>query len=125
MSESESGSRLPIEKEKRKMTKTLLLIGTLALAGIASAKSYDNMVIQTAKADGMQLAAGEYSLKVQGDIAIFTNVETGKKYVAVVKVEDTGKKFEATAVDCKKTDGGDEITSIELGGSSTKLELGE
>jgi hypothetical protein len=107
------------------MTKTLLLIGTLALAGIASAKSYDNMIIQTAKAGGLQLAAGEYSLKLQGSIAIFTNIETGKKFVAVVKVEDAGKKFETTAVDCKNTDSGDEITSIELGGSSTKLELGE
>jgi hypothetical protein len=42
-----------------------------------------------------------------------------------VKVEDAGKKFDATAVDCTTRDGTDRITSVELGGSSTKLDLGE
>ncbi len=107
-------------------TKSLLLIGTLALAGVASAKTYDNIIMSTpSKAGGLQMAAGEYSLKVMGNIAIFTNVDSGKKFVAVVKVEDSGKKFENTAVDCLNKNGEEEITGIELGGSSTKLELGE
>jgi len=105
--------------------KSLVLIGTLALAGIASAKSYDIILSAPAKAGGVQLAAGEYSLKVQGSNAVFTNVETGKSFTAAVKPEDAGKKFAATAVDCNTKDGADRITSIELGGSSTKLELGE
>ena len=108
------------------ISKSLLLIGTLALAGIANAKSYTNMIISTpAKAGSHQMAAGEYSLKVMGSIAIFTNVDTGKKFIAVVKVEDAGKKFDATEVDCTNKNGMDQITSIDLGGSSTKLELGE
>jgi hypothetical protein len=106
-------------------TKSLLLIGTLALAGIASAKSYDIILSAPAKAGSLQLAAGAYSVNAQGSIAVFTNVATGKKFIAVVKAEDVGKKFDATAANCDTKDGAERITSVELGGSSTKLELGE
>jgi hypothetical protein len=106
-------------------TKSLLLIGTLALAGIASAKSYDIILSAPAKAGGVQLAAGEYSLKVQGSNAVFTNVETGKSFTTAVKSEDAGKKFSQTAVDTTSNNGSEQITVIELGGSSTQLELGE
>lgn len=106
-------------------TKSLLLIGTLALAGIASAKSYDIVLSAPAKAGSVQLAAGAYSLKVKGTNAIFTNVETGKSFTAPVKLEDAGKKFSTTAVDSNNQNGTDQITAIELGGSSTKLEMGE
>ena len=106
-------------------TKSLLLIGTLALASIASAKSYDITLTAPAKAGSLQLAAGEYSVNVLGSVAVFTSAETGKKFIAVVKSEDAGKRFDATAVDCNSKDGAEHITSVELGGSSTKLELGE
>jgi hypothetical protein len=106
-------------------TKSLLLIGTLALAGIASAKSYDIVLSSPTKAGSIQLAAGEYSLKVQGSNAVFTNVDTGKSFTTAVKSEDAGRKFNATAVDTNNKNGTDEITAIELGGSSTKLEMGE
>jgi len=102
-------------------TKSLLLIGTLALAGIASAKSYDIVLSAPTTAGSVQLAAGEYTLKVQGTNAVFTNVENGKKVTAVVKVENGAKKFDQTAVDSTNN----KITAIELGGSSTVLEMGE
>ena len=105
--------------------KSLLLIGTLTLAGIASAKSYDIVLSAPATAGSVKLAAGEYTLKVQGTNAIFTNVETGKSVTAAVKVEDAGKKFQQTAVDSNNNNGTDQIKTIELGGSSTKLEMGE
>jgi hypothetical protein len=101
--------------------KSLFVIGTLALAGIATAKSYDIALSAPEKAGSVQLAAGEYSLKVQGNNAVFTNVETGQKVVATVKVQDAGKKFGQTAVDTT----GDHITAIELGGSNKKLEMGD
>ena len=106
-------------------TKSLLLIGTLALASIASAKSYDIILSSPAKAGNLQLGAGEYSLKVKGNTAVFTNVETGKSFTAAVKVQEGSKKFENTAVDTTTANGTDEIKSIELGGSNTQLELGE
>jgi hypothetical protein len=106
-------------------TKSLLLIGTLALAGIAGAKSYDIVLSAPAKAGSLQLNAGEYSLKVKGSTAVFTNVETGKSFTAPVKVQEGSKKYENTAVDTSNVNGTDEIQSIELGGSNTQLQLGE
>lgn len=106
-------------------TKSILLIGSLALASLASAKSYDIVLSAPAKAGNLQLAAGEYSLKVKGSNAVFTNVETGKSFTAPVKMQDAGKKFDNTAVDTKKDSSGDKITAIDLGGSSTELQLGE
>jgi hypothetical protein len=106
-------------------TKSLLLIGTLALAGIASAKSYDIVLSAPAKAGSLQLAAGEYSVNALGSVAVFTSLDTGKKFIAVVRAEDSGKKFDATAVACNSKDGAERITSVELGGSSTRLEFGE
>ena len=106
-------------------TKSLLLTATLALAGIANAKSYDIILATPTKAGSVQLAKGEYSLKVQGGNAIFTNVETGKRFTTAVKVEDAGTKFNVTAVISDTKGGDNRITSVELGGSSTKLELGD
>jgi hypothetical protein len=107
------------------IAKSLLFIGTLALAGIASAKSYDVVLSAPANAGSLKLAAGEYSVNVQGSIAVFTNLETGKKFIAAVSAQGSAIKFGATAVDVKTADGASRITSLELGGSSTKLELGE
>ena len=109
-----------------KMAKSLLLIGTLALAGIASAKSYDITLLAPAKAGAVQMAAGNYAVKVVGNgVAVFTNLDSGKKFLTLVKAQDTGKKFEQTAVDMKTEGGAEHVTAIELEGSSTMLELGE
>ena len=108
------------------MTKSLLLIGTLALAGLASAKSYANMVISTpAHVGGQTLTAGEYVVQVKGDKAIFTNVNTDRAVTVTVKVENASETFDRTAAACKTTDGAMQIQSIELGGSNTKLDLSE
>jgi hypothetical protein len=106
-------------------TKSLLLIATLALAGIANAKSYDITLSEPTKAGSVQLAAGSYSLKLKGNNAIFTNVQTGKSFTTAVKMEDAGKKFDTTAVTLETKDGDNHMTSVRLGGSSTTLELGD
>ena len=106
-------------------TKSLLLIATLALAGIANAKSYDITLSVPTKAGSVQLAAGDYSLKIQGSNAIFTNVLTGKRFTTAVKAETADKKYDVTAVISDTKDGDNHITSVELGGSTTKLELGD
>ena len=107
------------------MTKSILLIATLALAGIANAKSYDIMLSEPVKAGSVQLAAGSYSLKLKGNNAVFTNVQTGKSFTTAVKVEDAGMKFDRTAVTCDNKNGDSRMTSVELGGSSVRLELGD
>jgi hypothetical protein len=105
------------------MTNRLLLVGALALSTLSllSAKTYDIVLTQAAKAGTVQLAAGEYRLKVQGANAIFTNVDSAKSFTVPVKVESAEKKFDQTAVDTKDANGSSTVESIELGGSTTKL----
>ena len=102
-------------------TKSLLLIGTLALAGIASAKSYDIILSAPAQAGSIQLAAGEYSLQVKGSNVVFTNVDTGKRFTTAVKTENGAKKFERTRVLYNESKGKFTLQEIELGGSTTTL----
>jgi hypothetical protein len=106
-------------------TKSLLLIATLALAGIANAKSYTITLSAPTRAGSVRLAAGEYSMKVQDSNAIFTNMQNGKTYTIAVKTETADKKFDVTALFTDTKDGDSYITSVELGGSRTKVELGD
>jgi hypothetical protein len=108
-------------------TKSLFMVGALALASmsIASAKSYDIVLTSPASAGHLQLKAGEYTLKVQNGQAVFTDVQSGKKFTAPVKMENAAKKFDMTAVDTTKQGDADQIRTIELGGSTTELQFGE
>lgn len=107
--------------------KSLLLTGALALGSltVANAKTYDIVLSQPTTAGTVQLKPGEYHIKVDGNNAVFTSMDTSKKYTAPVKVQDTGKKFSQTAVDTTNKNGTDQIQTIELGGSSTQLDFGE
>jgi len=100
------------------------MVGALALASIASAKSYDIVLSGSASAGKLQLKAGEYSLKVEGNQAIFTD-QSGKKFSAPVKLENAPNKFNVTAVDTTGQTGSEKIQRIELGGSNTQLDFGE
>ena len=105
------------------MKNRLFLVGALTLASLslASAKSYDIILTQASKAGNVQLAAGEYRLKVEGSNAVFTNMDSNKSYTVPVKVENADKKFEQTAVDTNESNGSSTVEAIELGGSTTKL----
>jgi len=105
------------------MKNRLLVVGALALASLslASAKTYDIILTQPSKAGTVQLAAGEYHLKVEGSNAIFTNLDSNKRFTVPVKVENSEKKFDQTAVDSHESNGSATVDSIELGGSTTKL----
>lgn len=108
------------------MTKSFILIGALALTSlIASAKTYDISLSSAALAGTVQLAPGQYHVKVLGNNATFTSVDSEKAYTVPVKIEQADKKFDYTAVDTNQQNGADHIQSIELGGSTTRLEFGE
>lgn len=106
--------------------KPLILAGALALMSlpVLGAKSYDITLSSPAKAGALQLPAGEYSVKLEGANAVFTN-EEGEKLSAPVKVVTENKKFRYTAVETTRTNGTDQVTGIELGGSATLLEFGD
>jgi hypothetical protein len=73
----------------------------------------------------VELRAGEYKVKVEGSNAVFTNLDTSEKFTAPVKIHNTGKKHDYTAVESNKQNGTDTIKAIQLGGSNETLEFGD
>ncbi len=108
--------------------KTLLIVGAITLASlsIASAKTYDIFVDQPTKAGVNELKPGEYKVKVEGSQAVFTDAQNGKSSVTVpVKIENSDKKFDNTALETSNQNGAPNIQAIDLGGSNTRLTLGK
>jgi hypothetical protein len=107
--------------------KSLFIFGALALSslGIASAKSYDIVLDAPAKAGATELKPGEYKLKVEGSQAVFTDAQNAKSFSVPIKIENSDKKFNYTAVESSNQDGMENIHAIDLGGSSTRLTLGQ
>jgi hypothetical protein len=105
--------------------KSLLGVAVLALSAFAVAgpKTYDLVVSNAVKAGDVQLQPGEYKLKLEGSNAVFTDTQTGKSLTVGVKVENTDRKYDATALDTTKQGAVEQVTSIELGGSKIKLEF--
>jgi len=103
--------------------KKLLAIGVLTLSSlcILSAKSYEITLTAPTKAGTVQLKAGQYTLKIQGSNAIFTDVNSAKSFTTPVKVQEGDKKFDDTKVQSSKDGDTDKIEEIDLGGSKTKL----
>lgn len=103
--------------------KKLFVVGVLALSSlcILSAKSYELTLTTLTKAGTVQLKPGQYTLKVEGNNAIFTDVNSAKSFTTPVKVEATDKKFGDTKVQSTKDGDTDKIEEIDLGGSKTKL----
>ena len=107
--------------------KLTLWIATAALSTVAFAapKTYSVVVSTPMKAGSAQLAAGDYKVKVEGSNAVFTDQHTLASVTVPVKVESATEKFNSTALDTTKQGDTTQITSIELGGSNTKLEFGK
>lgn len=107
--------------------KSLLIVGALTLAslGIASAKSYDITLNAPAMAGATELKPGEYKLKLDGSQAVITGQQNAKSVTVPVKVENSGKKFDYTSVESTNQGGMDTIQAIDLGGSNTRITLGQ
>ena len=107
--------------------KSLLLAGVLTLSSlsIASAKSYTITLDSASKAGNLTLQPGDYKVKVEGTNAIFRDERTDKTFTAPVKIDNTGKKHDSTAVVSTTQDGTQRIKEIELGGSDETLEFGD
>jgi hypothetical protein len=104
---------------------TFLLVGALSLCSfaVAGTKSYSITLPVAAKAGSLSLAAGDYSLKIDGANAIFTEPRTHKTFSAPIKIETATRKFNYTAVETAPEGGEERITSIELAGSTTQIEF--
>ena len=106
--------------------KSLLTLGALTLAtvGLAAAKSYDINLPANTKAGAIELKPSEYRLKLEGSQAVFTDTR-GNSFTVPVKVENSDKKFRDTQVESANQNGMDTIQSIDLGGSDTRLNVGQ
>jgi len=107
------------------MKKTFLLGVVLSLSSVAFAgqKAYDIIFSAPATVGGVKFAPGQYSVKVEGANAVFTNSQSAKSVSTPVKVENGNKKYPVTAVDSTREGDSDKVNAIELGGSTTKLEF--
>lgn len=107
------------------MSKKALLVGALSICSLAFAgsKSYNITLPTAAKAGGVKLAAGDYTLKIDGANAIFVDAHTRKAVSAPIKVGTAAHKFNYTAVETSPVGGEERITAIDLGGSTTQIEF--
>ena len=107
------------------MKKSVFLTAILALASISIAysKTYDVNLSRATQVGTVQLKAGSYEVKVDGDKAIFTDVNTSKKYTVPVKVENAAKKFDYTKVETTGNGNIDTLKDIQLGGSTTQIDF--
>jgi hypothetical protein len=77
------------------------------------------------KVGNLQLTSGDYKLKVEGANAVFTEAQTRQSVTVPVKIETGDKKYQSTEVESAEQNGADQIKSIGLAGSKTKLEFGQ
>ena len=108
------------------MRKSLLAVGLLTFSSLVfAAKSYDLTFVAPTKVAGVELGKGTYSVRVEGDKAIFRGAHA-KEFTVPVKL-DTGaaKKYDYTTVESSKKGGADAIKLIHLAGSTTTLEFAD
>ena len=107
--------------------KLALLFVTVALSSVAMAgpKNYNVAFSAPTKAGSIDLAPGDYKVKVEGSNAIFTDEHTGASVTVPVTVENATTKFNATTLDTKTQGNTVQLVAIELGGSKVKLEFGK
>jgi hypothetical protein len=96
---------------------------TIAVAGNVRPKTYEITLSSTTKVGKVLLKAGLYTVKVDGNNAVFTDQVTAKSLTMTVKVENTDKKFDSTRVEATTEGDTDVVKEIELGGSNTKREF--
>jgi len=107
------------------MKKSLLTVGLLTFSSLVfAAKSYDLTIVQPTKVAGVELTKGSYTVRVEGDKAIFAG--HNKEFAVPVKIETgAAKKFGYTSVESSRKSGEDTIKLIHLSGSTTTLEFGD
>lgn len=93
----------------------------LVCASLLFAKTYSITLSEPSKVAGMELKPGSYSLRVEGEKAIFLDRTRKPVAEASVKVENAARKFDATAIEFRKESGENRIQAISLGGSRMKL----
>jgi len=96
----------------------------LSLAAIGSAKSWDIVVDSNSKAGSVTLPAGNYTVKLNNNQALFTS-NSGKKFTVPVKVTNGTTKYTETEVKAEKQGDINVIQTIDLSGTTEELQFDE
>jgi len=92
---------------------------------VFAAKSYNLNFVEPTKVAGIELGKGTYTVRVEGDKAIFTGPKS-KEITVPVKIDNgAAKKFDYTSVESARKGNEDSIKLIHLSGSKTTLEFGD
>jgi hypothetical protein len=104
---------------------SILCVGILALStsAFARTKSYNVSFSEPVKAGSITIDPGKYKLTVDGSSAVFDNTANGKTLSVPVKVESMSRKFNDTSWQTRDQNGARVLQSMDLGGSTTKLDF--
>jgi len=105
--------------------KNVILAAAFGLASmtLASAKTYNVALHASTKVGSAELAAGTYTLNVNGPVVVFTNVETGKRQMVLVHSTDSKVDYQRTSIELVDQSGSQRMEAIELEDSNSKLEF--
>lgn len=108
------------------MRKSLFTVGLLTFSSLVfAAKSYNVTFVEPTKVAGVELGKGAYTVRVEGEKAIFKGPHNKEVAVPVKLDASAAKKYGFTSVESTKRGGEDAIKMIHLGGSTTTLQFGE
>lgn len=100
------------------------LLGILSLTPMFG-KSWSFSLSTPAAVGTTQLEAGKYSIKMDGNTAILTLERNNKSVKVPAKATQASTKFHATRVNTKASGSAVQLSSIDLGGSTTSLEFAD
>ncbi len=100
------------------VNKLMFGFASIALAVASAASSYHVTFYQPVVVNGAKLKPGDYSVEVNGSMAMIKHGKTVAE--APVKVENDSAKYKTNSV---RLDG-DQVSEIRLGGTNTRLVFG-
>lgn len=96
----------------------------LASLSFAGTNTYNLRLDSPAVAGGVSLGAGSYRMSLAGQVATFTNIETNRSVMVLVRFGSSAESYEHTALEVKSNrDGVQRIEAIELEDSTSRLEF--
>jgi hypothetical protein len=104
-----------------KSTKVTFCLATLALGVASAASSYSVKLASPMSVGAVQLKAGDYTVEMQGDRAVFKDGRSGKKVVEIpATVGTSDSKFKSTSLMSADS----KLQEIDLGGTKSKIVFG-
>lgn len=105
--------------------KTVIFAAALGLASLtfAGTKTYNVVLSSSTTVGNATLSAGSYKLNLDGHVATFTNVDSGRRQMVLVHFTDSDVNYKHTALDLINQNGTQRMEAIELEDSNSKLEF--